>query len=193
MIRGMSDVMDNSGAGPAREAGAAQVAAPPAAPQTLRLAEERGAGHRRPAVSEALQVRIWCAFTLALCAGMLGVGLFLNPEPQGHGTHQQLGLQPCGWYQVWGFPCLTCGCTTAVSHFSHGHWVASFLTQPFGFVVALVALILVPLTGWGLATGKWKGPSMFWLNWYWTYWVFGSVALLVVSWIYKIIIARQGG
>ena len=124
---------------------------------------EKSAAHQR------LEVRLWCAFVFAMCAGMLGVALYLRPDPfgTGTGTHQQLGLAPCNWQQTLGIPCPTCGCTTAVAYFAHAHPLKSFLTQPFGFAVALLATLLLPLTFWGLLTGQWKGPSMFTLGWYW--------------------------
>ena len=137
-------------------------------------------------------VRIWSAFTLASCLGMLAVGLVLTPSSTGAETHRQLGLPPCGFYHATGYPCPTCGCTTAVSHFSHGHFIASFLTQPFGFAVAALAFVLIPLTLIGLATGKWFGPSMFALSWYWRRWLYPGIAIFIFAWIFKIISVKTG-
>jgi hypothetical protein len=36
------------------------------------------------------------------------------------------------------------------------------------------------------------GPSMFWINWHWQYWVFGGIGTLLLGWVYKIIIIRMG-
>jgi hypothetical protein len=178
MMAGMSDVSEQPGEMPRPVATPVELAAPIAP---------------RKVISPAMQVRIWCTFVFVLCVAMLGVGLWLRPDSHGTGTHQELGLPPCGWYQAWGFPCMTCGCTTAVSHFSHGHLIASFLTQPFGFAVALLAAILVPLTLIGMATGKWRGPSMFSLGWYWYYWLWGGVVVLLGGWVYKIWAVKHGG
>jgi len=148
----------------------------------------------RPTLSPATIVRIWSLFTATLCFGILGVGLYLNPSPDGFGKRQGLfGGPPCGWYQMTGYPCPTCGCTTAVSHFAHGHILTSFLTQPFGFTVALVALIAGCLSLVGIFTGKWIGPAMFTLQWYWRLWVFGGVGILVFGWVYKIMMVRLAG
>jgi hypothetical protein len=117
---------------------------------------------------------------------MLLVGLWLKPDQRGVETHTQIGLLPCGFMRVFKVPCPTCGCTTAVSHFSHGNLTRSLFTQPFGFAVALLATILVPLTAVGVVTGRWLGPSMFWLNWYWWMWVYGGLLLLLGAWAYKI-------
>jgi hypothetical protein len=179
MMRGMSDVPDVNG----------ESRMPVEAPKVLELAAPVV---RRQLISASMQVRIYCAMVLLVCGGMLGVGMWLRPDASGTGTHQQLGLAPCGWYTTWGFPCMTCGCTTAVSHFAHGQLIASFVTQPFGFTVGLVAAILVPLTLIGVATGKWRGPSMFTINWYWRYWLYGGIGILLGAWVYKVWAVRHG-
>jgi len=162
-------------------------------PPTLNLIPPEAPPHSSPAARKAgpLIVRIWSLFTCTLCFGMLGVGLYLSPSPTGTGTHEQLGLPPCGFLAATGYPCPTCGCTTAVSHFAHGHFVASFLTQPFGFTVALVALIAGCLALIGAVTGRWIGPDMFTLQWYWRVWVFGGIGILVFGWVYKIMMIRM--
>ena len=157
------------------------------------LAEAAPQAAAAPVVPLPVAVRIWCAFVLSLCAGMLGLGMLLTPNPEGMGKHEGLfGMPPCGFYQNTGLPCPTCGCTTAVAHFSHGHWLTSLATQPFGFLVAALALVLIPLTGFGLVTGQWRGPSMFFLAWHWRYWVFGGLGILLLGWIYKIISVKGG-
>jgi len=138
-----------------------------------------------------LEVRIWCTAIFVMCAAMLGVGLKLTPNSSGTGTHRQLGFPPCGMLQMTGIPCPTCGCTTAVSYLAHGNLVASFLTQPFGFAVGLLAAILVPLTLVGAITGEWRGPSMWVLGWHWRYWTYGGLAVLLLAWVYKIIIVQM--
>ena len=160
-------------------------------PQVLQLAPPVLTAAEVPAKkAERFAVRMWCSFTLATSAAMLGVGLLLTPSPDGAGTHQQLGLPPCGFYHATGIPCPTCGCTTAVSYFAHGHLLLSLLTQPFGFAVALLAAVLLPLAIVGIVTGTWKGPSMYWLSWHWRTWVFGGMGVLILGWIYKIMIVR---
>ncbi len=134
---------------------------------------------------------MWCIFIFVVAAAMFSVGLYLTPSPSGMGSHQQLGLPPCGWLTTLGFPCPTCGCTTAVSNFAHGHILRSFLTQPFGFAVGLLAALLLPLTFMGMITGRWIGPSMFWLGWHWKTWVILTLVILVGGWIYKIIIYQH--
>ena len=75
---------------------------------------------------------------------------------------------------------------------AHGQLLTSLLTQPFGFFVAVVATLIIPFTGLGLVTGKWRGPSMFWLSWHWRYWVWGGVAILLLGWGFKIMMVKTG-
>lgn len=49
-----------------------------------------------------------------------GVGLALTPSVHGHGTHQQLGLPPCGSVLLFGRMCPGCGLTTSWTALLHG-------------------------------------------------------------------------
>jgi hypothetical protein len=97
-----------------------------------------------------------------LCAVLvLGVGGFLayallqvTPDARGFGTHEQLGMAPCGWPDAVGYPCPTCGGTTAACYLVHLSPVRAVVTQPFGAAVAAAGLWL---TGWAavcLAAGR---------------------------------------
>ena len=84
--------------------------------------------------------------TLAL-AWVLPLGLFLlrrftDPDPSGAATHEQLGLDPCRFRQLFEVPCPGCGVTTAVSHVAHGEPLQALLTQPLGLVLGLLAIFL---------------------------------------------------
>lgn len=84
------------------------------------------------------------------CAAMLGVGAWLHPDPSGAGTHTQLGMAPCGMFQVTGIPCPSCGMTTSVCLAAHGQLVQSFLTQPGGALLAVAAAMAVIVFGYAL-------------------------------------------
>ena len=71
---------------------------------------------------------------------MVGVGLYLTPEPAGHGTHQQLGLPPCTIYYLTGRPCPSCGLTTSVSAILHGQFGLAWRANPMGYVIVAGAL-----------------------------------------------------
>jgi len=71
---------------------------------------------------------------------MVAVGLYLTPDPAGHGTHQQLGLPPCTIYYLTGRPCPSCGLTTSVSAILHGQFGLAWRANPMGFVIVAGAL-----------------------------------------------------
>jgi hypothetical protein len=70
---------------------------------------------------------------------MMGVGLYLTPDPAGHGTHQQLGLPPCTIYYLTGRPCPSCGLTTSVSAILHGQFGLAWRANPMGFLIVAAA------------------------------------------------------
>jgi len=73
---------------------------------------------------------------------MVGVGLYLTPDPAGHGTHQQLGLPPCTIYYLTGRPCPSCGLTTSVSAILHGQFGLAWRANPMGFVIVAAAVVV---------------------------------------------------
>lgn len=70
---------------------------------------------------------------------MVAVGLYLTPDPAGHGTHQQLGLPPCTIYYLTGRPCPSCGLTTSVSAILHGQFGLAWRANPMGFIIVAAA------------------------------------------------------
>jgi hypothetical protein len=87
--------------------------------------------------------RLIAALVAALCLGVLLVAARLDPSAAGHGTHTQLGLPACGWALALGKPCPTCGMTTAFALAVRGRFVASFLAQPMGFLLAVATAAAV--------------------------------------------------
>lgn len=121
---------------------------------------------------------------------LLTLAAFLSPSSGGLGTHEQLGLPPCGWVAMMDIPCPTCGMTTAFAHAADGNLLASFRTQPMGAALALATAIACVTGFWVAATGAAVGP---WLRRLWgprTGWI--VAAAIVVAWAYKII-AHRGG
>ncbi|MEX0655425.1 MAG: DUF2752 domain-containing protein [Phycisphaeraceae bacterium] len=116
--------------------------------------------------------------------GLLAVAAYLQPSAAGAGTHQQLGLPPCGFLVSTGLPCATCGMTTSFSHATNGDFVAAFLTQPTGSLLALFTAMTAIVSGYATVTGMslapigraiWR-PRM----------VVLFVTLLLAGWTYKI-------
>lgn len=93
--------------------------------------------------------RIAAGIVAAACLALLVIGSWLTPAAAGHGTHQQLGLPPCGWYLATGRPCPTCGMTTAFAHACHLQLSDAIRTQPGGALFAL-----------GVSVGFWVALHM---------------------------------
>ena len=93
-----------------------------------------------------------------LVGGTVGTVVVLlalvKPDARGHGTHEQLGLEPCGWPVAYGIPCPTCGVTTSACHLVHGHVFTAFAVQPFGAVFMLLALAAGAHAFWCLLQGR---------------------------------------
>jgi hypothetical protein len=114
------------------------------------------------------------------------LSLSLRPDSRGYSTHIQLGLAPCPKLAQTGWPCLTCGMTTAFAYAARGQLWQALDCQPFGAmlfvgimaggVMALRALhhqqSMMP---WLLRLLPWKFLGLLYL----------LLALLVASWAYK--------
>ena len=100
-------------------------------------------------------------------AGLLGTGClavmvlaaWLDPSPEGHGTHTQIGLNECTWVMLFDTPCMTCGMTTAYAHAADAEFGASFTTQPMGMVLSVATAATFWLTLLVAATGSTLGRS----------------------------------
>lgn len=90
------------------------------------------------------------------CAALLAIAAILHPVADGLGTHQQLGLGPCGFLVATGMPCITCGMTTSFTYAVHGQILLAFVTQPAGALLCLLATI----TGIISVYAAWFGISL---------------------------------
>jgi hypothetical protein len=61
----------------------------------------------------------------------------LIPSPRGYGTHQQLGYPACLMPILTGYPCPTCGMTTAFAYTVRGQLFSAFHAQPVGLALAI--------------------------------------------------------
>ena len=132
-----------------------------------------------------VSTRIGAAILAFLAFSVLLTGALLKPDPAGMGTHQQLGLPPCGWLAATGYPCPTCGMTTSFTALAHAQPAASLHAQPFGTLLALATTVFF----WGalhvavfgsqlgrcferLLTGRylWPACALFLAAWAWKCW-----------------------
>ena len=133
--------------------------------------DQSAVGHRIKGVI-TFGERLTAALIGLVLLAMLVVGAALRPAPEGHGTHQQMGLPPCGFYLATGTPCPTCGMTTAFTQAAHGRLDLALVAQPAGTVLAVLAAALfwvglhTALTGSRVApmlVGGLRGRHVAWL------------------------------
>lgn len=120
------------------------------------------------------------SIALMLCA----IAGTLSPDPRGFGTHEQLGLTPCRFYQWTGRPCPTCGTTTAWTLVMKGHMAAAVKTNLSGALLCVAILVLAP---WVLMSAAWGGwlvmcPNLWWIM------IAGSVwmAVAIIDWLQRV-------
>jgi hypothetical protein len=87
-------------------------------------------------------------------AAVLGMARWLEPDPRGYGTHTQLGLLPCMFFQVTGYRCPSCGMTTAFAWLVRGRLDRSWQANPAGCLLALTSAVLIPWLLAGAARGR---------------------------------------
>ena len=166
-------------------------------PDPWDAADEAGAGHRLGpmvsivAVGHPVFGRLYAAGVAAGAGALLLTAAWLTPSRAQMGTHRQLGLPPCGFVITTGFPCPTCGMTTAFAHTVRGEFPAAMRAQVGGFVLAAGTIVAFVLSLMTTVTGR--RPSM---NWYrlpplWLVW--GLLVLLMGSWAFKVFLGLVAG
>jgi len=100
-------------------------------------------------------LRVAFLATAAALAGMLVVAAVLRPDPRGYGTHEQMGLPPCSFDEVFQVRCPSCGMTTAWSHTVRGQLIAALKANAAGAVLALSAILALPWFAWAGVAGVW--------------------------------------
>lgn len=128
--------------------------------------------------------RIAAGLVAIVTLAVLTTAAWLTPNPDGHATHTQLGMNKCTWVVWFDKPCPTCGMTTSFSHAGEGSWTTATLTQPMGALLALLTTMIF----WGAThqalTGSRIGsvaqtamrPKL----------VITMLALAAAAWVYKI-------
>lgn len=149
------------------------------------LREWRGVAYRQT-VGRSWRTRLGAVAVLLACAAVWCAAGYLKPAVAGIGTHQQLGLAPCSLVTMTGYPCPTCGMTTAFAWAVRGRFFASFAAQPVGFLLALLTAVAAGQAVYLLLSGK-----VWTLDWYRVtpYRLVGlSIAVVLGGWIYKVIV-----
>lgn len=129
--------------------------------------------------------RLVPAILLAVSLVLLGVSSWVDPDPSGVGTHTRLGLPPCGFLQLTGMPCATCGMTTAFALAAHGRLLEALVVQPAGALLALATAMTFLVSAYSLIAGASLAPLGKMLGKSLLLWI-GALVLLG-SWVYKIL------
>jgi hypothetical protein len=115
---------------------------------------------------------------------LLLIARLLRPSVDGVGTHRQLGLPPCAFLHFTSVPCPSCGLTTSVAHAARLHFYESVVTQPFGLVVFISAVLGIPLSIYFIYRrvpwsnfNRLRGRNLV---------IYLMIALFILSWLYKI-------
>ncbi|MBN2445779.1 MAG: DUF2752 domain-containing protein [Phycisphaerae bacterium] len=142
-----------------------------------------------PALTAAhspLKTRLVALLIVLAGGAVLAAAIWLRPDPHGYGTHTQLPFQgPCGFMLVTGYPCPTCGMTTAFAYTVRGRLWHAFQAQPAGLILAIATIFVVCRAAIVVVTGR---PPRF--CWYWLtpFHLFtGLLVLLLGSWAYVLI------
>jgi hypothetical protein len=129
--------------------------------------------------------RFLTALVTAGCWAVLGIAVTLTPSPTGFGTHEQFHMGACGMLLRTGYPCITCGMTTAFAHLVRGHLWQAFLTQPAGFALGLLTVVAGVVGLAGVLTGR-----IITINWYRVnplHVVWAAVAVLFGGWAFVLL------
>ncbi len=143
---------------------------------------------------EAVDIRSARIVSIVLfvcCVGILGIAVYLQPSAMGMGTHEQLGLAPCAAVVTTGYPCPTCGMTTAFAHTVRGQFLSAIRVQPAGFLLALGTVLAAGLSLRTLLTGRyylvnWQRVSAVWI-------VVLVILIVIGGWGAKIAIGVMSG
>lgn len=94
--------------------------------------------------------RLWSRLAWMLIGtfafAVVGASFVLEPSPEGVGTHTQLGLSPCTFLVLTGYPCPSCGLTTCFTHLARFEIIEAFTANGPGILIFLVTVALVPLS-----------------------------------------------
>ena len=107
-----------------------------------------------PPVAVGPGLRVVAGLIAVVLLAVLGLARWLPPDERGFGTHERLGLPPCGLILTSGLPCPSCGMTTSFSLMMHGRPVDSFMAQPAGAVLSLGAMLGLILACQTVVTGR---------------------------------------
>lgn len=131
-----------------------------------------------------LTERFVCAGAAMCILTVLIIAASLEAAPVGFGTHTQLGLDECSFVEMFGYPCASCGMTTAFTHAADFSLLDSFITQPAGAVYAVASAAVFWVLAYVAWTGSVAGRTL--LHAIGSKLLWGGLILLGLAWAYKV-------
>jgi hypothetical protein len=110
-------------------------------------------------VDRSAKARQWLTrgawvITAAGAWATIAIAAWLRPDTRGFGTHQQLGLPPCGFEAVTHIPCPGCGLTTSFAHMAHGHLLEAFRAHLMGPLLFAIVVWLAFYAPYAATRGR---------------------------------------
>ncbi len=120
-----------------------------------------------------------------VCLSILAVAAWIKPDPTGVGSHTQLGFRACAFHERTGYPCITCGVTTAFAHVVRAELLQAFTAQPAGALAALVCVFTALTAGGAALTGRGRDKFAHLLNtlcFHWAATLMVIIGVVMASW-----------
>ena len=135
--------------------------------------------------------RLYAAGLALAAVAILVVAARLAPGDRRLGTHRQLGLPPCGFVTMTGFPCPTCGMTTAHAFMVHGRILDALRSHVAGSMMAvgMVGVLVIALCC--AVTGRYAAVNWYRVDPVRVVWI--AALVLVGSWALNIVLGLCDG
>lgn len=134
-------------------------------------------------------IRLRGAAVLAGCLAVLLLAGLATPSLRGYGTHTGLGLPPCGFLQRTGYPCPSCGMTTAFAAMIRGRVNLAWRANPFGIVLFVLTVLGAVGGGVELRTGRSVLQRIGFRPW----WCWALLAAWLAAWGVQLWLGRLAG
>lgn len=138
--------------------------------------------NRRVPQADLFERFLWLMISLVAIT-LISFSVWLDPDPAGHGTHEQLGLPPCGLVAVYDMPCPSCGFTTTFALAAHFRFIDAIINQPFGFLIFLGTVISIPV-GYKVVVKKYS-VLVHTHRWPWRTIIILTIVGWLIGWAYK--------
>ncbi len=140
----------------------------------------------RKRLSHPVKSRLWAVLLVMALAALLVTAVYVVPDAGARGLP---GMRQCDVLVLTGYPCPTCGMTTAFAYTVRGQWLRALDAQPMGWLLAVGTLVGLGMTLVALASGRtWS------INWYRVRperVVIVAVGLFLAAWGYRIVVAAM--